>query len=89
VAELADALDSGSSARKGVRVQIPASAPYFFPSAIKPISGFSDRVQAWSITPSVVFLAELSSELFAVAVDQGGFMAKEEGSAKTIRVNSR
>jgi len=27
VAELADALDSGSSARKGVRVQIPASAP--------------------------------------------------------------
>src|SRR2546427_3867216 len=28
VAELADALDSGSSARKGVRVQIPASAPY-------------------------------------------------------------
>ena len=27
VAKLADALDSGSSARKGVRVQIPASAP--------------------------------------------------------------
>ena len=27
MAELADALDSGSSARKGVRVQIPASAP--------------------------------------------------------------
>ena len=31
VAELADALDSGSSARKGVRVQIPASAPTIFP----------------------------------------------------------
>ncbi len=28
VAKLADALDSGSSARKGVRVQIPASAPH-------------------------------------------------------------
>ena len=27
VAKLADALDSGSSARKGVRVQIPPSAP--------------------------------------------------------------
>lgn len=27
VAELADALDSGSSALRGVRVQIPASAP--------------------------------------------------------------
>jgi hypothetical protein len=27
VAELADALDSGSSALTGVRVQIPASAP--------------------------------------------------------------
>lgn len=32
VAELADALDSGSSARKGVRVQIPASAPHQFNS---------------------------------------------------------
>ena len=31
VAELADALDSGSSARKGVRVQIPASAPFHHP----------------------------------------------------------
>ena len=29
VAKLAGALDSGSSARKGVRVQIPASAPPF------------------------------------------------------------
>ena len=29
VAELADALDSGSSALTGVRVQIPASAPTF------------------------------------------------------------
>src|SRR5205814_6780119 len=29
VAELADALDSGSSARKGVGVQIPPSAPRF------------------------------------------------------------
>ena len=28
VAKLADALDSGSSARKGVRVQIPPSAPH-------------------------------------------------------------
>src|SRR5438067_8703692 len=28
VAELADALDSGSSARKGVGVQIPPSAPF-------------------------------------------------------------
>jgi hypothetical protein len=27
VAELADALDSGSSARKGVGVRVPASAP--------------------------------------------------------------
>jgi hypothetical protein len=32
VAELADALDSGSSARKGVRVQIPASAPPYIPN---------------------------------------------------------
>ncbi len=32
VAKLADALDSGSSARKGVRVQIPPSAPPFLPS---------------------------------------------------------
>jgi hypothetical protein len=31
VAKLADALDSGSSARKGVRVQIPASAPPSLP----------------------------------------------------------
>ena len=30
MAKLADALDSGSSARKGVRVQIPPSAPNFF-----------------------------------------------------------
>ncbi len=30
VAELADALDSGSSALTGVRVQIPASAPIHF-----------------------------------------------------------
>ena len=30
VAELADALDSGSSALTGVRVQIPASAPFLF-----------------------------------------------------------
>ena len=28
VVELADSLDSGSSARKGVRVQIPPFAPY-------------------------------------------------------------
>ena len=28
VAELADALVSGTSARKGIRVQLPASAPY-------------------------------------------------------------
>ncbi len=32
VAELADALDSGSSALTGVRVQIPASAPPFIPA---------------------------------------------------------
>jgi hypothetical protein len=31
VAKLADALDSGSSARKGVRVQIPPSAPTIIP----------------------------------------------------------
>jgi hypothetical protein len=33
VAELADALDSGSSARKGVGVQIPPSAPSILPSS--------------------------------------------------------
>jgi hypothetical protein len=30
VAKLADALDLGSSARKGVGVQVPPSAPNFF-----------------------------------------------------------
>ena len=34
VAKLADALDSGSSARKGVRVQIPPSAPKQSPHAL-------------------------------------------------------
>ena len=38
VAKLADALDSGSSARKGVRVQIPPSAPNSLFHA--PIKGF-------------------------------------------------
>jgi hypothetical protein len=40
VAKLADALDSGSSARKGVRVQIPASAPHIILSPIKEFHRF-------------------------------------------------
>ena len=51
VAKLADALDSGSSARKGVRVQIPPSAPHetsmpftFLPFRRFPVQcTFSDR----------------------------------------------
>jgi hypothetical protein len=40
VAELADALGSGSSGRKAVRVQIPPSAPWFiFPDARDKVSG--------------------------------------------------
>ena len=41
MAELADALDSGSSARKGVRVQIPPSAP---PPSQAPAAAFLPSV---------------------------------------------
>ena len=40
VAKLADALDSGSSARKGVRVQIPPSAPNFLPRCYQGVPMF-------------------------------------------------
>ncbi len=43
VAELADALDSGSSALTGVRVQIPASAPTLFPRSYQAVSLFHDH----------------------------------------------
>ena len=43
VAKLADALDSGSSARKGVRVQIPASAPHQPVFAPRVLHRVSDR----------------------------------------------
>ena len=44
VAKLADALDSGSSARKGVRVQIPPSAPHHFPLHFKGVERFEPPV---------------------------------------------
>src|SRR5882724_11835489 len=41
VAELADALDSGSSARKGVGVRVPASAPkLIYPREVSDFSCF-------------------------------------------------
>ena len=44
VAKLADALDSGSSARKGVRVQIPPSAPTHFPRSYQGVPAFQPLI---------------------------------------------
>ena len=46
VAELADALDSGSSARKGVEVQVLSSALLFYSHAHRYLRGFSPLREA-------------------------------------------
>lgn len=67
VAELADALDSGSSARKGVRVQIPASAPPL-PSCIL------GKPTAWSASMLHPDMASRRSSIRPLAKSGLGFL---------------
>src|SRR5207249_11696136 len=55
VAELADALDSGSSARKGVRVQIPPSAP----PALAPARGKQKPAIRQDLSPLITRMLSL------------------------------
>src|SRR5207248_2805324 len=52
VAELADALDSGSSARKGVGVRVPASAPNTTAAQVAPLHTLPQAPQRWPTAPS-------------------------------------
>jgi hypothetical protein len=72
VAELADALDLGSSARKGVGVQVSPSAPYnsytreAILEALKHCKTWTELAQHFGRRPDSGFTAKFLAELFPI-----------------------
>ncbi len=91
VAELADALDSGSSARKGVEVQVLSSAPRFLRDlrdvGVSPVSFADPEIRFWGhFGDTIGNTLHLSRWFFPLTTAENPTMASLEQRNGTYRV---